>query len=141
MQYQLFDDTYVLRLDKGDKIAASLLSFAAQTGVQLASVTGIGAVDEMEVGVFDLAESNYHRIAYGGNHEINALVGNLSTKDGRPYVHLHITATGLDGKVVGGHLFEATVSLTAEIFVHALDGVVERQYDPSLGINRLSFDR
>ena len=140
MEYRSFDRTILVRLDKGDNIVESLLSVAASEGVTLASVSGIGAVDTMTVGVWDLSLGDYERYTYLGNREINALVGNLTTKDGAPYLHLHITATGAGGMVVGGHLMEATVSLTAEIFLHLADGAVERRFDPVLGINRISFN-
>ena len=137
MQFNTYDRTAMVRLDKGDDVAACLLRYAELAHVTLASIMGIGAVDDLTVGVFDLATNAYRRMHYTGNHEINALVGNLTTKDGAPYLHLHITCTDLDGRVVGGHLLAATVSLTAEIFVHVTDGVVDRAYDPDLGINRI----
>jgi len=140
MEYRLFEDTVLVRLDKGDRIAESLLKVAKKEGIALATISGIGAVDEMEVGVFDLDTSTYDRYLYHGNHEINALVGNLTTKDGENYLHLHITATGESGMVVGGHLFEGTVSLTAEIFVQKVKGAVDRKFDGVLGINRIVFD-
>jgi hypothetical protein len=140
MEYRGYQEDLVIRLDKGDKIVESILTVAEKEGIALASVTGIGAVDEMSVGVFDLATSQYDHFDYNHNHEINCLTGNLTRKDGKPYLHLHITATGASGLVVGGHLFEATVSLTAEIMLHVIDGVVERRYDPVLGINRMAFE-
>ena len=140
MEYRVFEDTIVVRLDKGDKIAERILSVARAEKVALASISGIGAVDEMEVGVFDLDKSTYDRYLYHGNREINALAGNLTTKDGEAYLHLHITATGEGGMVVGGHLFEATVSLTAEIFIQIVKGAVNRRFDAALGINRISFE-
>ena len=139
MEYRVFEDTILVRLDKGDKIAESLLCIAEREHVTLASVSGIGATDNLEVGVFDLEKSCYNHFAFAGNHEINSLAGNLTTMDGKPYLHLHITATGADGKVVGGHLFEATISLTAEIFLHLAGGKVDRKFDPTLGINRMTF--
>lgn len=140
MEFRVFDDTVLVRLDKGDEIAKSLLEVAAAANVAVASVSGIGATDDFEVGVFDLEKSCYNRTRYFGNHEINALTGNLTQKDGKPYAHLHITATGADGKVVGGHLFEGRVSLTAEIFLQVAKGNAGRKFDETLGINRISFD-
>lgn len=140
MEYRVFDDTIVVRLDKGDGIAESLLAVARREGVTLASVSGIGATDDFEVGVFDLAKGDYERIRYGGNHEITALVGNLTTKDGAPYLHLHVTCAGAGGQVVAGHLFEGRISLTAEIFLRKAAGQVSRLRDPSLGINKIKFE-
>lgn len=140
MEYRVFGKTIVVRLDKGDEIVKSLLEVAKKECCGLASVTGIGAVDDFEIGVFDLKKATYDRIRYTDNHEINALVGNLSTKDGEPYQHLHITCTGHGGKVVGGHLFEGKISLTGELFLQVIDGAAERKFDGSIGINKISFD-
>jgi len=139
MEYRVFDDKILVRLDRGDEITASLLDVAEREHITLAKVQGIGAVDDFTVGVFDLEESKYRPFRFDGNHEINALVGNLTTKDNRPYLHLHITCTGLDGKVVGGHLLSAKVSLTAEIFISLAKGEVDRAFDSDLSINRIKF--
>lgn len=140
MEYRAFGDTIVVRLDKGDGIASSLLAVAEREGVTLASVSGIGATDDFEVGVFDLAKGDYERIRYEGNHEITALVGNLTTKDGAPYLHLHVTCAGEGGRVVAGHLFEGRISLTAEIFLARAEGSVSRLRDLDLGINKMRFE-
>lgn len=139
MEYRVFEDMILVRLDKGDEIARSLLEVAKKEGLTLASVSGIGATDDFEVGVFDLARSDYEHFRFGGNHEIVALVGNVTTKDGAPYVHLHITCAGEGGKIVGGHLFKGKISLTAEIFLQKGRGVTDRLRDESLGINKIRF--
>lgn len=141
MEYRVFEDKVLVRLDKGDEIVKSLLSVAEKEGVTLASVSGIGATDDFEVGVFDLDRSDYDRFHFSGNHEIVALVGNLTTKDGAPYIHLHVTCAGEGGKIVGGHLFEGKISLTAEIFLQKAAGSAERQRDDTLGINKIRFVR
>ena len=139
MDYKNYGSTIVVRLDKGDEIAKRLLEVAEKEKCRFAYLTGIGAVDDFEVGVFDLEKADYNRARYTGNHEINALVGNLTTKDGKPYLHAHITCTGKDGAVVGGHLFYGKISLTAEIFLQVIGGEVDRKYDASVGINKITF--
>ena len=140
MEYKVFEDTVLVRLDKGDEIVKSLLEVARRESLTLASVSGIGATDDFEVGVFDLDRSDYDHYRFHGNHEIVSLVGNLTTKDGQPYIHLHITCAGEAGKIVGGHLFEAKISLTAEIFLHTSAGKAERLRDDDLGINKIRFE-
>ena len=140
MEYNVFQDMIVVRLDKGDELTASLLAVAKKENLTLASVSGIGATDDFEVGVFDLARSDYEHVRFVGNHEISALAGNLTTKDGAPYLHLHITCAGDGGKIVGGHLFKANISLTAEIFLQKTNGNAERRRDDNLGINKIRFN-
>lgn len=140
MEYKVFEDTILVRLDKGDEIVKSLMKVAGKEKLTLASVSGIGATDDFEVGVFDIKRSDYEHFRFRGNHEIVALVGNLTTKDGAPYIHLHITCAGEGGKIVGGHLFNAKISLTAEIFLHKADGNADRLRDETLGINKIRFN-
>lgn len=139
MEYRVFDEIILVRLDKGDELVASILAVAQKEGLTLASVSGIGATDDFEVGVFDLERADYRHYRFGGNHEIVALAGNITTKDGAPYIHLHISCAGEDGRIVGGHLFEANISLTAEIVLHIGTGGVDRRRDEALGINKIRF--
>ena len=140
METKTFKNIVAVRLDKGDEILTSLLKVAKDEKIAFAAVSGIGATDDFEVGVFDLEKQDYVRTHYAGNHEINSLAGNLTTKGGEPYVHLHITAAGPDGKLAGGHLLRAVISLTAEIFLEKIDGAAGRAFDESLKINRIKFD-
>jgi len=140
MEYRAFEDTILVRLDKGDEIAKSILEVAKKEGLTLASLSGIGATDDFEVGVFDLERADYEHFRFGGNHEIVSLVGNVTMKEGSPYIHLHITCAGEGGKIVGGHLFEAKISLTAEIFLHKCADKAERMRDETLGINKILFE-
>jgi len=139
MEYRVFEDVILLRLDKGEEIAKSLIEVVKKEGVALASVSGIGATDDFEIGVFDLERSDYDHFRFCGNHEIVFLVGNVTTKEGAPYVHLHITCAGEGGKIVGGHLFEGKISLTAEIFLDIVTGKADRLRDDTLGINKIRF--
>ena len=140
MEYRCFEDTILVRLDKGDEIVKSLLEVAKMEELALASISGIGATDDFEVGVFDLDRSDYDHFRFCGNHEIVALAGNLTTMARAPYIHLHITCAGEGGKIVGGHLFEAKISLTAEIFLHKAAGRAERLRDEALEINKIRFE-
>ena len=59
MEYRLFDTTIIVRLDKGDRIAESLLTVAKKENIKAAEISGIGATDDFETGVFDPAKSSY----------------------------------------------------------------------------------
>ena len=59
--------------------------------------------------------------------------------DGEYYAHLHMSAGGADGSVVGGHLNRAIVSATCEMFITILDGTVERRFDGDTGLNLFEF--
>jgi predicted DNA-binding protein with PD1-like motif len=70
---------------------------------------------------------------------LKLLTGNITRKDGDVYLHIHIAASGEDGSVIGGHLNEARISATAEIFISKFNGNVERKNDHVIGLNVLDF--
>lgn len=139
MEYRKSKNFIALRLDKGDDIIGSIYKVAKEEGVKAAKVSGIGATDNFTVGVFDTEKREYKKYTFIGNHEINSLSGNVTEKDGSPYIHLHLTATGENCKVVGGHLIEGVISLTGEIIITLLKGKISRELDVDLGINRWKF--
>lgn len=139
MEYRRFDNSVVLRLDKDDEITAAVLEVAKKENIRLASVTGIGATDNVTVGVFDIDKKAYDKFTFTGNKEITSLVGNINTMNSEEYCHMHITLAGDKGTVVGGHLLNAVISLTAEIFINIIDGSVDRKRNEALGINTFSF--
>ena len=140
MEYRRFGDTIVLRLDAGDEICASLTDLASREDIAMAEVSGIGATDDMDVGVFDLAARDYRVYHFAGTHEITSLTGTLTRKDGRPYPHVHVSAAGDGGRLVGGHLKRAMVNITAEIVVRVIPGAAGRIFCPEPGINRMRFE-
>lgn len=140
MEYSRFGNQIVVRLDQGDEISASVLKIAEAEDISLASVSGIGATNDIDVGVYDIDAKEYTRYTFRGTHEITSLIGNLTRKDGKPYAHMHVTLAGDGGKIVGGHLLRGVIVLTSEIFITVVDGKAERKYDAGLGINRLSFE-
>ena len=47
--------------------------------------------------------------------------------------------TVLQGICHGGHVNRAIVSLTGEFILHRIDGQVEREYSPEVGLNLFKF--
>lgn len=141
MDFRKFDDCYVLRIDKGEELIASLTEFCKKENVKLASVQGLGASDHAVVGLFDAAAHKYRTASFDEPMEITSLTGSISTKDGEPYLHIHSTFGRGDMSVVGGHLSECRISLTCELFIKTLNGRVERRLDEEkTGLNLYHFE-
>ena len=51
MDYRKFGSTYVMRLDPGDEIVEKVLWLAAVEQIKLATVSGLGAVDNVTLGI------------------------------------------------------------------------------------------
>lgn len=139
MDYRRFDDSFIVRLDPGDEIVDSMLRLAAAEGITLASISGMGAVNQVTLGVFSPETKQYKANIFHADFEIVSLTGNLTTQNGRPYAHLHMAVGDNAGRVYGGHLNRAVVSATAEIVVRRMHGSVEREPNPEIGLTLLKF--
>ena len=139
MDYRKFGNTYMLRIDVGEEILESLKAMCAREGVRLAQVSAIGAADRAAVGVYDLAEKQYHREDLEGFMEIANLSGSVTEMNGEPYIHLHAILADQRNILHGGHVISMRVGATCEMFVQVLDGSVTREKDEGLGINLWKF--
>ena len=139
MDYRKFGNTYMLRIDVGEEILESLKAVCAREGIRLAQVSAIGAADRAAVGVYDLAEKQYHREDLEGFMEIANLSGSVTEMNGEPYIHLHATLADQRNILHGGHVISMRVGATCEMFVQVLDGSVTREKDEGLGINLWKF--
>ena len=139
MQYRVFGDTYVVRLPRGEEVLACLRELCEKESISLGTVSAIGAVNHVVVGVYRVDEQKYVANTFDGVMELTSLMGNITEKDGEPYLHLHATFGDLTGKVIGGHLNEAVVSATCELFVRKVEGHVGRRLDPETGLNIFDF--
>lgn len=139
MDYKRVKKTIIARIDRGEEIIEQLRIIAQKENIQLASVSALGATNDITVGVFHTAEKQYHANRFTGDMEIVSLTGTISTMDGAYYAHLHMSVGDTEGRVVGGHLSRAVVSATCEMVIQILDGSVDREYNEAVGLNSYRF--
>lgn len=139
MQYKFINNTAIIRIDRGEKVIESLTKVANELNIKCASVNGIGATDHFRCGIFDFKDKSYKELNFQGCYEILSLSGNMSIKNGEPYCHIHITTSDEKGNCYGGHLIEADISVTCEIFLNITDTVLERKYDKLTTLNILDI--
>jgi len=135
MKYQRFKDKLVVRIDKGEEIITSLKSLCKEAHITAGSVMGIGATGKITIGFWNTVTKQYHSQELIGDHELVPIAGNISTKNGEPYIHLHANVCDADQHTLGGHVSAATVSITCELIIDIIEGTVERVYNSDLGIN------
>lgn len=139
MEYKKFNNTYVIRMDRGEEILATLKEICLKENIKLASIQAIGAVDEFSVGLYDVNEKKYNSNTFKGAYEITSLLGNITTMNGEYYAHLHMSCADKDGCVFGGHLTYAHISATVEMVLNLIDGEVDRKKDEITGLNLFEF--
>lgn len=139
MEYRRFNNTIIARIDKGEEIIESMLAICKKENVKLANVNALGAVGEFQVGLFNTKEKKYYSTKYEGDFEIVSLTGSITTKDKDLYHHIHMSVGDQQNKVYGGHLNEAKVSATCEMFIQVIEGTVQREFSEEIGLNLFKF--
>ena len=139
MDYKRFDDTILVRMDRGEEILEQVKAVALKEHVTLASVQALGAINDFTVGVYNVAEKKYYANDFKGNFEIVSLTGTIDTMNDEFYCHLHLSAGNERGQVFGGHLNRAVVSATCEMVIRLIDGKIDRKYDDVTGLNLFHF--
>jgi predicted DNA-binding protein with PD1-like motif len=124
----------LVRLERGEEIHRALVDLAGKRGWKGGVITGIGAVEEVEVGFYHLDRREYEHRSLPGIHELLSLTGNLSLKDGKPFLHAHVVLMGMDFQVSGGHLFRARIAVTGEFSLSQTDLRVQRLPEESVGL-------
>ena len=139
MEYKRFGNTLLIRLDPGDELLAELKTVCEAEHATFGTVSGLGAVNHVVLGLFDPATKQYTANTFDKNFEIVSIAGNVTRMDGQLYLHLHMAVADAEARVVGGHVNEVAVSATAELVVNLLDGETDRAFSDAIGLNLLKF--
>ena len=139
MEYRRFDNTIIMRIDKGEEILDKIKEISLKENIKLANVNALGATNDFTVGVFNIDEKKYYSNSFKGNFEIVSLTGTINTMNDEFYTHIHMSAGNDKGEVFGGHLNRAIVSATCEMVINIIDGRVDRYKDEEVGLNLFKF--
>jgi len=132
-------EVLVVKLEKGEDLLEALSSIVKKENIKAGFFTGIGALNKVKMGIF--VEGKYKEINMEGELEIVSLLGNVSLKEGKPFVHAHIIVSRRDGAAFGGHLLPGSIiSVTCEIFLVKLKEPLERSFDEKLKLYLLNLD-
>ena len=133
MRYHaLGDGRYVMRLDPGDEVIASLRQFASEESVTAGWITGIGSTSTAIMSWLDPESGEYVRRKLDEPMEIGNLSGTISVaaEDGRAFVHLHAVLAPRELLAYSGHIHEARTGAVMEIFIFTFDLKLERHAVP-----------
>jgi uncharacterized protein len=111
-----------VRLAKGEDLLEGLTAAANELEIRAATLQVIGATSRLLLGYYDQDAREYRTHEYGGGFEIASGLGNVSIKDGEPFVHLHVVASGPNGDANGGHVMPGSIVFLAEAYFRRLDG-------------------
>jgi len=110
------------RLEVGADLLEELNKLVRAEGVELGAVSGIGALRKAAVGIFLPDKREYKTNTFDEEMEICALTGNVSLKDGEPFVHAHLALSDKEGRGFGGHVMPGCEIFVAEVVVWEFEG-------------------
>jgi uncharacterized protein len=123
------------RLDHGTDIIIQITDLAKEKEIKTGFLSVIGALSRAELGYYDQVSQKYGKIQIGEPVELVSCLGNVSLRDGEPFVHAHAVLSDREGKVWGGHLNSGIV-FAAELCMQELLGLnLERVPDSITGLN------
>jgi len=91
-------------------------------------------VRETEIGAYDTVAKEYIRKEFSDVLELISLEGNVTLKEGSPFVHAHVVLSDHQMSTLGGHLFETTVAAVGEFFLREFDGDTHRELNADVGL-------
>jgi len=138
---------YALAFERGDEVMSTLKEFAEGERLRAAEFTAIGALSSARLGYFDVETRSYVELPDPGQVEVASMNGRITLpRDADPddppaerQLHVHCVLSRRDGSTIAGHLFEATVRPTLEVFITESTAHLTRREDPDSGLPVLSI--
>lgn len=125
------DDRIVVRLDPGEDVLESLETVREEYDVDHGFLAGIGAVDRVVLGHYDVEDQAYAEEEFTGQFEVTSFLGNI----GPDKIHAHIQVADDSFETLGGHCSGATVSGTFEVTVRLGETPLTHRLDERTGLD------
>ena len=106
-----------LDFSRGDDPIAGLAEFAEVNHLTDCRFTAIGAFGSATLGWYDPDVRAYKKIEVPSEAEVVAMAGSIRMQNGKPFVHAHAVVAMPDGTTRAGHIIDAKVSLSLEVYL------------------------
>lgn len=111
----------VFRIPEDEEMVSYIAEFARVNEVKVGAISVIGALKSCTLGFYDREKESYEYIKIDEDVELANATGNVSTKEGRPFPHIHAIVGKRGGTTYSGHLVEGKV-FVAEVILVELEG-------------------
>ena len=138
-KFRKSEDRYFVSIFNHCEIAEALTEFCRTEGIMAGEIYGLGAVNDVVLRFLNPAIKKYVDMEFKEQMEMTNLTGNISSKDGDVYLHLHATFGRADCSAIGGHLFTAHVSGACELVVIPSSAQLDRKFSEETGLNMYDF--
>ena len=139
MKSKKINNTYFIRLERGENIIETLKNFCYRNKIKCGYFFGIGALDEVELAHYIVENKKYTSKTLKQPLEITNMNGNITTMNKEVYLHCHITLSDEKMNAIAGHLKEGRISATCEIVLVRLNATINRKHDDFIGLNLIDI--
>ena len=139
MRFQQFGERYIVRFESGESVVEALSAFLSAESIEFANISAAGAVQSVRLAYWNAASRKYQERMFDEQLEVVSFQGNSSLKDGKPFLHIHGVFARPDFSTIGGHVKEARVHPTLEVWLRTEDVPVRRTHDDDSGLDLLDL--
>jgi predicted DNA-binding protein with PD1-like motif len=139
-------DLVVSRLERSEDLLEGIRKVVVESQVTAGFLSVIGAVDRARYGFYIPETRSYASLTWEPLNdsspalEILSCLGNVAVLDDEVVVHAHITLSGVNGELIGGHLQDGCrVNPTAELTILTAKGTLSRKRNEELNLALLSM--
>ncbi|HET8587944.1 MAG TPA: DUF296 domain-containing protein [Candidatus Limnocylindria bacterium] len=126
---------FVGRLPTGSDLVEEIQSFCLEHSILAAWVDAVGAMQHVNYACYEQTEKRYVELSSDTHTEMASFAGNISDRDGKPFLHAHATFADETGETVGGHLLPGCRVWVAELRITELADVsLVRTFDERTGL-------
>ncbi|MEM2890772.1 MAG: DUF296 domain-containing protein [Candidatus Hadarchaeum sp.] len=126
--------TFLCRAEYHSELMKSILEFVREKEIKMAVFFVIGAVEDATLAYYHHEKHEYQKITLKRPLEIANAFGNISSRDGQPFAHLHAVLSDAKGRAYAGHLISATVFAAEVHFLELIGDILEREKDQITGL-------
>jgi len=129
------DTTYLIRLERGEEVVATLKSFCLKENIKNGEVRGIGSIETPTLAHYRVDNKKYSEKELPGTFEVTSLLGTVALANNEALLHLHITLGNEQMQSFGGHLVKGIVSATLEMTLTVYPSEFSKSHSEEIGLN------
>ena len=131
-------NTHFIKFDKGEDVLSTLSEYLNLRDIKAGTLSAVGVLSDVEIGYYQQEKGAYIKKLLKGDYELLSLTGNIGILNKATHPHIHVIIGDDKFNCYGGHLLNAKVGITCELFIRTSDIDVERIYDDIVKLNLLS---
>jgi predicted DNA-binding protein with PD1-like motif len=130
-----FAGEMIFSLEAGCRLHEGVIAAALREEKQTAGIRAIGGVEELRLSYYNPNTREYENHDFRERMDVVSLVGNITIKDGKHFLHAHGNFALKDLSVIGGHVTSAVIFPRLEVCLTPALNKARRRFDETLGLN------